>query len=117
MRAENTLRGTVTIASGASLSGPFALQSCRLFAVLLPAEFDGTTISFQVSADGITYFNLYKEGSEYNPAASASRAIAVDPVPFKGFNFVKVRAGTAAAGTAQTTTDTVIGIVADVADA
>jgi len=101
---------SATIASGASLSGAVAISYLVPVTIVVPAEFDGTAITFQGSLDGTTFYNLYDEaGTEINFPASASRIIKVTNLAyFYGLEYIKVRAGTAASATNQTTTDTVL---------
>jgi len=101
---------SATIASGASLSGAVAISYLVPVTFVIPAEFDGTAITFQGSVDGTNYFNLYDEaGTEINFPASASRIIKITNLSyFYGLEYIKVRAGTAASATNQTTTDTVL---------
>jgi len=101
---------TATIASGASLSGAISLSYLTVVSILIPAEFDGSAITFQGSVDGTNYFNMYDEyGTEINFPVSASRLVKITNVDyFFGQEYLKIRAGTAASATNQTTTDTVL---------
>ena len=101
---------SATIASGASLSGAIAISYLLPVTIVVPAEFDGTAITFQGSVDGVNYFNLYDEaGTEINFPASASRIIKITNLAyFFGLEYLKIRAGTAASATNQTTTATVL---------
>jgi len=49
----------VTIANGQTVSGAADLQSGHFLGFVLPSLFTGTTVGFQVSADGTTYSTLY----------------------------------------------------------
>lgn len=94
---------TATIANGESLSGAVQLGGMYLSKIALPAEFDGTAITFQGSLDGSTFYNLYTNaGTEVNYPASASRVIVPEFMDFLGLHSIKVRAGTAGAATNQT---------------
>lgn len=53
----------VTIASGGTTSGTIALRHFVLWGVVLPAM-TGTSLSFQVSADGVTYQALYDDAGD-----------------------------------------------------
>ena len=101
---------SATIASGASLSGAISLSYLTVVSILIPAEFDGSAITFQGSVDGTNYFNLYDETeTEVNFPVSASRLVKVTNVNyFFGLEYLKIRAGTAASPTNQSTTDTVL---------
>lgn len=104
---------TATIASGASLSGAIDLEYLFVTEILIPSTFDGTAITFQKSDDNSTFYDLYDEdGVEINFPASASRIINISQVTkLYGFRYLKIRAGTAASPTAQTTTDTILTVM------
>jgi hypothetical protein len=92
--------GTVTIASGQSLSPAFDAGAGRLAALVMPAAWTAAAITFQGSADGSTYADLYDDqGNEATVQAAASRAIALDVLaPLVGaFRYLKVRSGTGGA--------------------
>ena len=104
---------TVTIANAASLSNAAQLldRGGRLVAIITDAAWDTNAVTFQVSVDGATYFNLFNEGTEYSLAGVvASNYNAVDHIVFLGARYVKVRSGTAAVPAAQAG-DTVITLV------
>lgn len=94
---------TVTITNGASLSAASAtLKGYCVVGVITDSAWDTNAMTFQVSADGTNYFNLYKEGTEYNLAGVVASAYnAVDPAVFMGAVNLKVRSGTAAAAVNQ----------------
>lgn len=106
---------TTTIASGQSLSGSVDLNVTtdsnggslgfdrRLFGIIIPSSFTGTSISFQASSDnGVTWNNIYDAlGSEYYITVAASRYIPVDPTPFSAVSMIRVRSGTAASPTTE----------------
>lgn len=99
----------VTITSGQSLSAAANAKGYLVVGVSVPATFDGSALTFQVSPDGTTWYNAYDAaGTELNITASASRFIALPQDAMQGVEWLKVRAGTAAAGTNQTTTDTIL---------
>lgn len=85
-----------TIANGASLSDAVDLGGKLLGGILMPAAWTAANLTFQASADGVTYGNVYDAvGDEYTVTAAASRFIALDPSMFSGAQYVKVRSGTA----------------------
>lgn len=57
LRAETTF--TLTVANGATVSGAADLAGYSIINIVVPSTFDGTSISFQVSADATTYQALY----------------------------------------------------------
>ncbi len=95
---------TVTIANGASLSDSSGLfeGAYRLVGYMLDSAWDTNAISFQGSADGSTFANVYDEASEYSQAgvtASSYHSVKVDA--FLPLRALKVRSGTAAAAVNQ----------------
>lgn len=96
---------TVTIANGVSLStAALAIQQKALCYVVTPAGWTTQALSFQVSWDyGTTYNVLWDDsGAEYSIAAVvASRVVAVNPTNFLGATHVKVQSGTSASPQTQ----------------
>jgi hypothetical protein len=73
----------------------FDITHYVLVGLFTPAAIDGTAFTFQVSMDGTTFYNLYNSLGEVNYTMAASRAIAIDPIDFSGWRFLKLRLGTA----------------------
>jgi hypothetical protein len=93
---------TATIANGASLSGAVDLGRYRLARIEMSAAWTAAAITFQVSRDGVTYYNLYdKTGTEYSVTTDASRGVIIPLTDFLGVQFLKVRSGTAGAAVNQ----------------
>lgn len=97
---------TIVIENGASLSsdGVLLQYNERQYSpihVLLPALFTGTTLTFQVSHNGTDYYNLYDMAGEVSAVVAAGVAVALDPAKFFGWNYLRVRSGTAASPSAQ----------------
>ncbi len=91
-----------TIASGESLSGAVALGGLAPYAVILPAALTGTILTFQVSADGTNFHNLYDAfGNEKKVTVAADRMVYLDQSEFLGLAALKVRSGTAATPTTE----------------
>lgn len=90
------VQSTATILSGASLSGAIDLGPNRAFAIVMPASWTTANLTFQGSADGITYNNLYDDtGTEVSVTAAASQYIVVSsPAKLLGVRWIKVRSGT-----------------------
>ena len=96
-----------TIANGASLSSAVDLQAYRLGRIVLPAAIDGTVMTFQTSLDGKTWKNLYNDVGEYSVPIGADRSVVPDLTMFAAAAWLKVRTGTAAAGTPQSAARTI----------
>jgi hypothetical protein len=100
---------TASIAQDASLSGAVNLAGRAVCSILMSAVWDTAALTFQGSLDGATYGNIYDAttGAEYSIAATAALAgvgITVPPnSPLLGWNYIKVRSGTAASAVNQTT--------------
>jgi len=97
-----TSSGTIT--SGTSLSAAISLNPGYFpCAIYMPAAWTTAGITFQVSFDGVTYYNLYKEdGTEYTlTTPAASNAIALTPGYFAGAAYIKIRSGTSGSAVNQ----------------
>ena len=93
----------VTIAEDASLSGALSLSDYSTARIDMPAGWDAAALTFQVSADGTTWLNLYDStGAEYAVAAAASTAIILPPSDFLSAGWLKIRSGTAGSPVVQT---------------
>jgi hypothetical protein len=103
-----------TIASGASLSGAVDLGMYRMFAIIMPASWTTANLTFQVSADGTNYFDLYDDtGTEVMFTAAASRVIQnSNPGRWLAFRYLKIRSGTSnsAVNQAAGRTITIVGL-------
>lgn len=104
--SDNIRYTTVTIANNASLSDAADLTGVgKVCAIITDAAWDTQAVTFQVSIDGTTYFNLsqFQTIAEYALAAvTASAYVPVDMALFYGARKVKVRSGTAGAAANQT---------------
>lgn len=104
----------VTVANGQSLSPAVDLGNLRLCGLETPASIDGaTSLTFQASADGATYLNLYDAtGTEKTITVSTSRRVLLAPADFYGIRWIKVRLGTSGTPVAATA-DRAITVVAE----
>jgi len=95
------------IASGESLSAPVDIGEAKSLGIRIPAGWNGTatSITFQVSPDGVAWQNLYNDaGTEVAATVAASRdvslaAIAASLAPW---SHLKVRSGTSGSAVVQT---------------
>ena len=104
MRDKST--ATVTIASGASLSGGVNLGSKILSAIIVSAAWTAGALSFQASDDGgTTWKDMFDDGGNEITIASAAvvagQRISLDPSMFAGVDCLKVRSGLTGAPQAQ----------------
>jgi len=94
---------TVTIAEAASLSSAADLMGSVLVGIVMPAAWTAANLTFQASANGTIYNNLYDDsGNEVGATAAVDRFIAFDSnANFQGVRWVKVRSGTSGAAVTQ----------------
>ena len=97
--------GTVTIANGTSLSSALDLHGCRFVAIAMSAAWTAASLTFQGSADGTTYYNVYDDaGNELSMTVSNQRYVVFDSATkdnLSGIRWIKVRSGAAAAAVNQ----------------
>ncbi|WP_316234656.1 hypothetical protein [Bradyrhizobium sp. SZCCHNR1020] len=93
-----------TILNGQALSAEVAFGDRVPVGLVVPAAFDGTALTFQVSTDGGTTWSEFYDasGNEVTVTVAPGRYIYLDPTVWIGVNDIKVRSGTAAMPTNQT---------------
>lgn len=85
---------TATIASSGTTSGVVTLGSATITGIVLPAAFTGTTLTFQVSADGSTYVALYDSTDTLETmTVTQGHGYSVNPTVFAGWPYMKVVSG------------------------
>lgn len=104
--ARSKATASVTIASGASLSGAVNLGDKVLVAIIISTDWTAAELSFQASDDqGTTWKDVFDDGNNEIKVAStsvaAARRISLDPSAFAGVDFIKVRSGLTAAAVNQ----------------
>lgn len=90
-------RTSFKIAASSALSEAVDTKRTMPCGLQIPASWTTTSggITFQASADGITYADVYDlEDAELNRAAAAGRYILLDDLLFSKMPFLKVRSGT-----------------------
>ncbi len=107
VRAPNTTNTPAVIASGGNLSASVDIgPGVVLSGIQMPAAWTAAVLTFQVSADGVTYGNKFDAfGTEYQVAsasATAGQFISLPPSDFVNERYIKVRSGTSGATVAQT---------------
>jgi hypothetical protein len=102
----NAITRTVTIESGASLSGPFDIEGYEDIAIQMPGDWDEAAITFQAAATLFgTYQDVYDDaGTEVSVTAAADHCIVVNTATKKlsSLRFIKVRSGTGSTAVNQT---------------
>lgn len=93
------------IANGASLSAAVDCEGAPPVAIVMPAAWTAADLTFQVSADGSTYSNLYDENAstrtETTLKAAAADIIRLDPAKWGWVRYLKIRSGTAGSAVNQ----------------
>ncbi|HET8787010.1 MAG TPA: hypothetical protein VFM38_15355 [Candidatus Limnocylindrales bacterium] len=100
----NTRKFIATIANGASLSDAIDLDGQVIAAIVMPAAFTGTALTFQASADGVTYQNVYDDaGTELSASVGQAKVIVNKSIleSLAALRYVKIRSGSAASPTAE----------------
>jgi hypothetical protein len=102
---------TVTIANGASLSDADAISinesrdkpAHSLVAILMPSAWTAADLTFQVSNDNTTFYEMVNTAGNNVSVTSpaADEWVAIDPADFVGVEYLKVRSGTVGAAVAQ----------------
>ncbi len=87
---------TTTIALSGSLSAAVTLQRRPILAIIVPTGWDDADLTFQVSQDGITYYELVTEAGAAVQldvvAGKMHRTTSLDQ--WAGYQYMKVRSGT-----------------------
>ena len=89
---------TVTIADGETESSAASLKGTSLVGIDIPAGFEGTSLTFQVSSDGITY-NTYYRLLDAAPVTAVvvtgtAGSYSSGNFDFTGYNFIKLVSAT-----------------------
>jgi hypothetical protein len=93
---------SATIPAGEALSSSVDLSSGALAMVFAPSEWSGANVSFQISADGVAWADLFDaSGAEVVRPLAAGTAVAVDPSLTTAALHVRIRSGPRAAPVAQ----------------
>ncbi len=86
---------TATIASGQTKTGSIEISGAAFVGLVMPAAFTGTSITFEVSADGTTFQALYDEfNTQVSVTVAASRTYDL-PATLTTYGFMKVVSGSA----------------------
>jgi hypothetical protein len=100
---------TVTITNGTSLSTVAHVGEETLVGIILPAGWDVAALTFQVSNDNVTFYNLYDKDAEVTvTSAAGSRSVALDPVKTFPYPYLKIRSGTSGTPVNQTADRSII---------
>ncbi|MBP8055196.1 MAG: hypothetical protein KA314_05110 [Chloroflexi bacterium] len=74
------------------------------YALKMPADWDGATITFQTGLDGTTWSDVYlSTGDEYTVSVAAANWVLLDPTCLEGLGpYIKLRSGTSQSLVTQT---------------
>jgi hypothetical protein len=90
---------TVTIASSGTTSGAIDLQGLGLVGIIMPAAFTGTTISFQLSNDNTTFYDVYNtDNVQLKVTVTQGRAYLLTPGDLIGVRYLKIKSGSTESG-------------------
>jgi hypothetical protein len=88
---------TVTILAGQALSSSGDLTAGNVAAILFPADWTDANITFQISDDDTTWYDLYdNQGHEVLRPVGPFRAVMIDPSLTQAALHVRIRSGPAA---------------------
>lgn len=109
MQQNEAITVDATIASGAALSGAVRLAPGHyLAAIVMPAAWTAADLTFQGSADGDAYSDIYDEDdAEKTIQAAAARYIVLTPADWCAVPFLKVRSGASASAVNQAAARTI----------
>lgn len=89
--AKNLNLTNVTIASSGTVSTGIQLQSNRVpVAIVMPAAFSGTSVTFQASFDDAVYVPIHDEATLYTVNIGANRHVGLKRVPMDGVRFIRI---------------------------
>jgi len=94
MATNLTVSSEATIGGGGATSDAVTLDFNKIpLALVMPATFTGTTVTFQVSTDGNTYNTLIYGSGVYTPVVAAARFVALAREAFEAVKFFKIVSG------------------------
>jgi hypothetical protein len=90
-----------TIQRAEALSNGVNVTTGKLISIISPAAWSSANLTFQISYDGVAWFDLWRGGKEVVVACGQNRAVLIEPdFQLTGVH-VKFRSGTSAAPIAQ----------------
>lgn len=93
---------TASIAAGASLSDAVNLDDKRVHQILVPTGWNPAALTFDVSPDGTTWYELSDMSAPHQSGVLAGgQALIVEPAIFAGLRHIRIRSGTRASPVPQ----------------
>lgn len=92
---------TVTIANGAQSSSLIKLNGFALVGLSTPAALTGTAMTFEVcnaAGDSCLPLKTSTSGTALSYTVAVSSYYAIDPAPFQGVQYLKLKSGSAEGG-------------------
>ena len=90
-------------AANATLSDPVDLDGTTLVGMILPSNWDTAPVTFQVSLDGVNWFNLVTQsGTLVQTGQTGGRYYVFEQQPLTGIRFIRLRSGTDSSPVPQT---------------
>lgn len=87
----NMFSDTVTISNGTTTSGVIDLQGRGVVAIVIPAAFTGTAITFSMSPNNVTFQTMYNSSnSALTTTVTQGRTYAVTPTDLIGARYLKI---------------------------
>jgi hypothetical protein len=84
---------TATIAAGQSLSNAVDLTAGSIAMMIMPANWETTVVSFQLSEDNVNFYDVYQDGKEVTRAVVAGAASIVPTSLTQAALWMKIRSG------------------------
>lgn len=82
---------SVAFSSGTTSAATTTLKGNTVVGLIIPSDFTGTEVYFQVSVDGSTFYNLIdSDGFNRTYTVAASRYLHLEPNVFAGVLYIKV---------------------------
>ena len=97
-----TIGDSVTIGAGSTTSDAIDMQGYTLTAIIMPATFTGTSLTFSVSDDGNTFYTMYNTSNTAVTAyVTQGRWYELLPSDFASTRYLKI-ISSATEGSART---------------
>lgn len=82
---------TIDISEDVDLSDAVDVSGVTVCGAIIPSTYNGTALSFQVSADGANYYPMYDTaGNSVSYTVSTSRYVKFNPDDFAGVKHLKL---------------------------
>ena len=93
-RPINVTRQTITIPNGTAITPEIDIGADSLFGIAATGTWAAAALTFQMSPDGINWYEIQGPTSVLTYNIAAGQFVAIDPSLWNGINAFKVRSGT-----------------------